>query len=140
MRRTLLDPPPDDFDLSLAELRHRSGMSCKTPAAYTYDASGHQRWCIDCKTELPERSWHEDGDDVSPRLIGLVCAALAVTALVVVALMALLSQGANGSAPGAPTHTPTVLPSPMPHPDANWRGVQPRSLPRRTPSPTPVVP
>ena len=74
--------PPTPFT-DLAEQRHRDGMSCKTVAAYRYDANGHQRWCIDCGAELGEQAWHPNGEEVPHRFVG---AALAIAGIVLLLL------------------------------------------------------
>jgi hypothetical protein len=85
--------------------RHRDGVSCQTTAAYTYDANGHKRWCIDCKTELGEEaSWHPDGRDVPEWLIG---AFIVLAALLAACLVVLFTLGPSDDDPG-PVHTPTT--------------------------------
>jgi hypothetical protein len=63
-------------------------MSCINPAAYTYDANGHQRWCSDCGAELgPEQSWHPDGGDVPWWAVAALAAAGVFVVLAVVSLV-----------------------------------------------------
>lgn len=90
--------------------RHRDGISCETAAAYTYDANGHKRWCIDCGVELGERSWHPNGADVSNRSLGGALVAL----LLLLVLAGVLIWGSLawkvlvGDTPAVPVHTPTT--------------------------------
>lgn len=87
--------------------RHRDGVSCQTPIAYTHDANGHKRWCIDCGAELGEQAWHPNGADVSPRGVGLlfVVVGILLALLVSVVLAALVPAGDE---PVTPPRTPTT--------------------------------
>jgi hypothetical protein len=82
-----------------------------TPAAYTYDANGHRRWCIDCGTELGEQAWHADGEDVSPRVLGTIIAGFALVALLVVTVLCGLHV-ATGDDPGPEVTLTTYGPPP----------------------------
>lgn len=96
--------------------RHREGVSCKTTAAYTYDANGHKRWCIDCGAELGEEaSWHPEGEGVPTWWVGLLIAMLAVIVFAVI----LMCVTWNSDAPF---------------------GVQPSSIPTTYGPPPTVVP
>lgn len=85
--------------------RHRDGVSCRTTAAYKYDANGYKRWCIDCGAELGEQAYHPDGADVPTWWIGLFIFLVGLVVLVVV----LLGAAWNGAFDGpVPTSTPTT--------------------------------
>ena len=94
-----------------AEL-HRDGRSCLTVGAYTYDANGYKRWCVDCGTELGEVAYHEDGADVPPQWIGAAIAALAGLVLLVGIARARGGHGTNsrgtGGIDGGVRGTPTT--------------------------------
>lgn len=102
--------PPIDPDR--AKARHRDGMSCWTVGAYTYDANGYRRWCIDCGEPLGEQSWVEDGADVPNWLIGFVIAAVGVLLALVVFLAALPPHGTNQEPPGGTGGGVRATPSP----------------------------
>lgn len=103
MRYSTYEPAPAP---GLAAKRHRDGFSCKTAVAYTYDANGHRRWCIDCGTELGEQSWHPEGADVHPRINALVLA-LAMALVLCLAGLYLVTGGISAGPP-VPSHTPTT--------------------------------
>lgn len=103
MRYATQPAPP----VNLANQRHRDGMSCKTVAAYRYDANGYKRWCIDCGVELGEQAWHPDGADVGPRGIGAVFAGAGLIAMLVLVIL-FGSAMTDGAGTPVPPHVPTT--------------------------------
>jgi hypothetical protein len=79
-------------------------MSCRTTTAYTYDANGRGRWCIDCGEPLGEEAaWHPDGADVPTPWVGVAIAILGLLVLLtIIASFGLTSDDPN------PMVTPTT--------------------------------
>ncbi len=98
--------PPTNPPVNRAAELHRDGFSCKTVAAYRYDANGHKRWCIDCGAELGERSWDPDGAEVSNRWLGGLLAAAALIIFSIAVLLAVVLPFGPGSS--APVQIPTT--------------------------------
>jgi hypothetical protein len=94
--------------LELADARHRDGMSCENPAAYNYDANGHQRWCIDCGKELGEQAWASGGADVPPQFIGAVIYMVGLIGLMLLVLLGVSMASHNPD----PASTPTTYNQP----------------------------
>lgn len=91
-----------------AAQRHRDGMSCRTTAAYTYDANGRSRWCIDCGEPIGEEaSWHPEGVDVPTPWIGVAITVLGLFLLGVILALCGLSNDDPGPS-GGPVVTPTT--------------------------------
>lgn len=118
-------------DPTVAEWRHRDGVSCITTSTYTYDANGWRRWCSDCGAELGERSWAENGLDVPRSAIGGAVVLLILVLAVVAGLIIMGLSPANSPGPGGPTAPSVVTPSPRGFPGANQHNVpDPGTRPR----------
>lgn len=104
MRRSIPTYVPLD-DPAVTEM-HRSGMSCKTPASYTYDANGHRRWCSDCGAELG-RNVKLPADPATRRVNWVIGLSVLLAVLFAAAFFLLVNTGiVRDGAPVTPSPTP----------------------------------
>lgn len=97
---------------------HPTDRSCKTPAAFTYDANGYRRWCVNCGTELGEHAEPVGSDYQAATWVGILLLVL----LVVAAALAIYGRNSGGAgvprgeSGGLVSSCETGEPKPTPYP------------------------